>query len=40
MVTYASLSIAGKSIGIYDMTKEALSPSPFAFTSSGLTRLG
>ncbi|MEG3860278.1 uracil phosphoribosyltransferase [Microcoleus sp. herbarium12] len=32
--------IAGKSIGIYDMTWEASSPSPFAFTSSGFTRLG
>ncbi|TAE63706.1 MAG: hypothetical protein EAZ86_28195 [Oscillatoriales cyanobacterium] len=32
--------IAGKSIVIYYMTREALSPSPFAFTSSGLTRLG
>ncbi len=32
--------IAGKSIVVYYMTWEALSPSPFAFTSSGLTRLG
>ena len=32
--------IAGKSIVIYDMTWEALSPSPFTFTLSGLTRLG
>ena len=35
-----SPQIAGKSIVIYYMTREALSPSPFAFTSSGLTRLG
>jgi len=33
-------SIAGKSIVIYYMTWEALSPSPFTFTSSGLTRIG
>ena len=32
--------IASKSIVIYDMTWEALSPSPFTFTLSGLTRLG
>ena len=35
-----SRCIAGKSIVIYDMTWEALSPSPFTFTLSGLTRLG
>jgi hypothetical protein len=32
--------IAGKSIVIYYMTWEALSPSLFTFTSSGLTRIG
>jgi rRNA-processing protein FCF1 len=32
--------IASKSIVIYDMTWEALSPSPFTFTLSGLTCLG
>ena len=32
--------IASKSIVIYRMTWEALSPSPFACTLSGLTRLG
>ena len=43
MVAIARLDsdiIASKSIAIYRMTWEALSPSPFACTLSGLTRLG
>ena len=40
VTTSPSLVIANKSIVIYDMTWEALSPSPFTFTLSGFTRIG